>query len=546
MRSRSRSIPIDCLAHSSSYRNKLITTCEINSIPLPPQEQTIRTIQQEDRLLYASMLFSGPQGKPNLKILKEHLKRQGKLDNYCALKLIRQTADILRREPNIIEIDAPVIVVGDIHGQFYDMLNFMDLLGSPEDNKFVFLGDYVDRGDFSTEVVFYLFALKICYPQNIKLLRGNHESRLMCEYMTFLLECHSKYNIRIYDEFMSCFDCLPLCALVKQNVNGRILCMHGGLSPSVGLLDDIMKINRFTEPPSEGSLCDLLWSDPISEWDPDSPEWLGVSRKEWEDITFRPNKQRKTSYYYGKKAVNRFLAANDLFCIVRAHQVQDNGFKDHKYFNPSRHLSEVFTIFSAPNYCDYYKNYGAVMKITNRPFDIKTFVWKQHPLVLEDFQDGMSFSLDYLMEGIITVLQELIIGIKDEKNMGDESSGYDTLAVKSRKLFMKNEKKEQKRQKLLAINDSNYHENMSLFEKACMLDEVNESRPTEDMITKRFQHHPGALRKGMSSPALLMKKQPEENKNEPSGPAGGALGKQKGGQLKPSKDKGGVIRLNKA
>ncbi|EMD49709.1 serine/threonine protein phosphatase catalytic subunit gamma, putative [Entamoeba histolytica KU27] len=537
MRSRSRSIPVESINLSNSYRNSLLIVSDPQTVPLPAVEVQQKTISQEDRVLTCSMLFSGPNGKPNLKILKEHLRRQGRLENYAAVKLIRQAADIFRSEKNILEVDAPAIIVGDIHGQFYDMLNFMDLLGSPEDNKFVFLGDYVDRGDFSTEVVFYLFALKICYSNNIKMLRGNHESRLMCEYMTFLLECHSKYNIKIYDEFVSCFDCLPLCALINQNVNGRILCMHGGLSPSVGLLEDIMKINRFTEPPSEGSLCDLLWSDPVSEWDPDSPEWFGVSRKEWEEITFKPNKQRKTSYFYGKKAVNRFLAANDLFCIVRAHQVQDNGFKDHKYFNPSRHLSEVFTIFSAPNYCDYYKNYGAVMKITTRPFDIKTFVWKQHPVVLEDFQDGMSYSLDYLMEGIITILQELIVGIKDDKNIGDEPES-DLLAEKSKKLFAKSSKLQERREKLLAVNDKDYHKNMSLFERACMLDEVNESCPTPEMITRKFQHHPGALRKGMSSPALLQKQQQE---TQPRPLSGGP-----GGQLKPTKEKGGLIFLKKS
>nr|BAN40283.1 serine/threonine protein phosphatase 2B catalytic subunit gamma isoform, putative [Entamoeba invadens] len=542
MRSRSRSIPVERVDVSKSYRQQLLISNDPQTIPLPENPCKIALPPIEDRVLTSSMLFSGEKGKPNLKILKEHLKRQGKLEKYAAVKLIRQAAEIFKKEPNIIEVEAPVIIVGDIHGQFYDMLNFMDLLGSPAENRFVFLGDYVDRGDFSTEVILYLFALKICYPDNIKMLRGNHESRLMCEYMTFLLECHCKYTIKIYDEFVACFDTLPLVALVSKNVNGRILCMHGGLSPSIGLLDDIAKINRFTEPPSEGSLRDLLWSDPISEWDPDSPEWIGVSRKEWEEITFRPNKQRKTSYYYGKKAVNRFLEANNLFCIVRAHQVQDNGFKDHKYFNPSRHLSEVFTIFSAPNYCDYYKNYGAVMRITERPFDIKTFVWKQHPVVLEDFQDGMSFSLDYLMEGIITILQELIVGIKDEKNVGD-GDDKDPLIEKSKKLFAKSSKIQERREKYMAINDKNYHQNMTLFEKACSIDSENESFPTLEMINRKFQHHPGALRKGMSSPALLQKQAPAAAGL--SGQMGGTLGGAFAG-AKAGKEKGGVIVLKKS
>jgi serine/threonine-protein phosphatase 2B catalytic subunit len=124
----------------------------------------------------------------------------------------------------------------------------------------LFLGDYVDRGNYSIEVCIFLFALKIQYPHNIILLRGNHESRAMTEHFTFREEVLRKYDEdeSVYESFIECFEALPLSA----DVNGDYLCMHGGISPELKTVDDINKIDRFIEPPLSGFLCDLLWSDP--------------------------------------------------------------------------------------------------------------------------------------------------------------------------------------------------------------------------------------------------------------------------------------------
>lgn len=125
----------------------------------------------------------------------------------------------------------------------------------------MFLGDYVDRGSMSLEVTAYLLALKISYPKNVHMLRGNHESRSMTEHFTFRSECLDKYDEEVYEAFMELFDSLPLAV----DVNNDYLCVHGGISPHLNKATDIDKINRYVEPPLEGLLCDLLWSDPCDD-----------------------------------------------------------------------------------------------------------------------------------------------------------------------------------------------------------------------------------------------------------------------------------------
>ena len=472
---------------------------------LENEERIESVIFPEDRLLTSNMLFSGTNGKPNLKLLRQWLYRQGRLSDEAAIQLIRKAKAILEREPNLLVIYAPVVILGDIHGQFYDMLNVMDMLGNPNKIVYLFLGDYVDRGDYSTEVLFYLLAQKICYPDRMFMLRGNHETRLMCEFMTFLLECHNKYSIKIYNEFIQLFDSFPLCALIEGNVNGRVLCMHGGLSPHIKTLDDIARINRFCEPPTSGPLTDILWSDPLPNWQPSDDEY-GLSFEEWSNIEFVNNTMRHTSYFYGKKALEKFLKMNNLATIVRGHQVQDDGYMEHCFLSQERALPYCFTIFSAPNYCDQYNNQGALLLISHSPFDIKTFIWKDHPFQLPEFQDGISFSLPYLLEHCVKILQHLVISIKDKSQLTkEELEAEDELKVKTEKLFAKSQKIREQQAAYRAVLEKDYHENMSKFEKALKTDKQNEQFPTPEMIAERHVNHSGLLRRGASSPALLQR-----------------------------------------
>ena len=171
----------------------------------------------------------------------------------------------------------------------------------------LFLGDYVDRGPYSVEVVIFLYALKINYPHEVTLLRGNHESRAMTEHFTFREEVLEKYDgdESIYDMFMESFDSMPIAAVV----NGDYLCMHGGLSPEIVTEGDINKIDRFVEPPLSGSLCDLLWSDPA----PMSPFSMNVIPKQWGE------NDRGVSYVFSEKVVKDFLQKHNLDLIVRGH-----------------------------------------------------------------------------------------------------------------------------------------------------------------------------------------------------------------------------------
>ena len=160
---------------------------------------------------------------------------QQPIPSDSALSIIHKAKDILSNEPNVLSINAPIKVFGDIHGQFYDLINFSDQsnLESPsDDNQFLFLGDFVDRGSFSCEVILYILCLKINFPKHVFLLRGNHESEAISTHYGFRVECMHKYGLSVYYHFISCFQSLPIASIIHTNY-GDIFAVHGGISPTV-------------------------------------------------------------------------------------------------------------------------------------------------------------------------------------------------------------------------------------------------------------------------------------------------------------------------
>lgn len=247
--------------------------------------------------------------------------------------LIARARVLLLAQPVLLEIEAPVVVCGDIHGQFYDLLRIFQCCGDPGTvSNYLFLGDYVDRGAYSIEVMALLLCYKLKYPDRVFLLRGNHETAAITKIYGFYDECKRRFTVKMWKTFCDLFNCLPLAAVVAQ----RIFCCHGGISPHMESFDQIREIARPSDVPDIGLMADLLWADPTAE----------VS--EWGE------NERGVSYVFGVAPVKRFLRKHGLDLVCRAHQVVEDGYE----FFADRGL---LTIFSAPNYCGDFDNAGGML-----------------------------------------------------------------------------------------------------------------------------------------------------------------------------------------
>jgi len=248
--------------------------------------------------------------------------------------LCLESRHVFLSQSPLLELDAPIKICGDIHGQFGDLLRLFEYGGFPPDANYLFLGDYVDRGKHSIETICLLLAYKVRYPENFFILRGNHECASINRIYGFYDECRRKYNVKLWKTFCDVFNCLPIAAIVDE----KIFCTHGGLSPEHTSMEQIRRIMRPTDVPDQGLLCDLLWSDP----DKDTKGW--------------GENDRGVSFTFGADIVSRFLQRFDLDLVCRAHQVVEDGYE---FFADRR----LVTIFSAPNYCGEFDNAGAMMSV---------------------------------------------------------------------------------------------------------------------------------------------------------------------------------------
>ena len=241
------------------------------------------------------------------------------------------------RQPVFLELESPISILGDIHGQYSDLLRLFEYGGYPPKSNYLFLGDYVDRGKQSIETISLLMSYKIKYPENFFLLRGNHEAEIVNRLYGFYDECRRRYSIKLWKQFTEMFNLMPVAALIDDN----IFFFHGGLSPEMKSIEQLYDIQRPTDVPNSGLLCDILWSDPS----PDVEKW--------------GENERGVSFVFSKEVVQQFLDDNCLDLVCRAHQVVEDGYE---FFADQT----LVTVFSAPDYCGEYSNCASMMIVDDK------------------------------------------------------------------------------------------------------------------------------------------------------------------------------------
>uniref|UniRef100_A0A6G1SFD1 protein-serine/threonine phosphatase n=1 Tax=Aceria tosichella TaxID=561515 RepID=A0A6G1SFD1_9ACAR len=299
--------------------------------------------------------YEGPKLKNNKQVtlefveqLIDYFKNSHILHRRYVLEILCQVYKYFVEQPSLIDVNIQYkkkfTVVGDIHGQFFDLLNIFKINGLPsEENPYLFNGDIVDRGSFSIECILLLLSFKILYPKHFYISRGNHETHTMNQMYGFEGECKHKYSAQIYEFFTQVFQVLPLAhCLTGLNENGtpakRVLVMHGGLFSQDNVkLDDIRKIDRNKQPPNDGLMCEILWSDPML-------------------VDGRVVSKRGIAIAFGPDVTKEFCENNNLDYIIRSHEVKQLGYE-------VAHGGQCITVFSAPNYCDTMGNQGAIVRL---------------------------------------------------------------------------------------------------------------------------------------------------------------------------------------
>jgi len=262
--------------------------------------------------------------------------------------IFSKAKEILEQRKNIAILKTPLIICGCINAHFEELKEIFTTCGSISENKYLFLGDYVGRGWNSLSTILLLILYLIKYPNNLTLLRGNHDSRTLSQMYGLYSECLEKIKPKeeaqeIYNKINEIFDLFQLAAVVDN----KFFCVHGGLSPELKKIEELNNLDRKNEIPENGIITDLIWSDPNENVNDYTPSAKGAGQ------------------FYGEKAVNDFLEENkNIEMIIRSHELVENGVK--YQFN-----NKLLTVFSAPDYGgreDF--NIGSVLKIDeNCKFD---------------------------------------------------------------------------------------------------------------------------------------------------------------------------------
>lgn len=272
-------------------------------------------------------------------VLQSRLLQSKKFQNFVEMEslieLCQSASAVFANEPTLLRLPAGIKLVGDIHGNADDLLRIFERCGYPPDAKYLFLGDYVDRGPYSIEVLTLLFSLKCKYPKHLYMLRGNHETSSIASTYGFLNECRQKFSRHLFLEFSEVFQNLPIAAVIDD----AIFCVHGGLSP---LLADLESFEQLPKPRSllTGVFIDILWSDPSAD-----------------AIDFVPS-PRGLGYLFSEECLNSFLDRNDLQLMVRSHESCPDGI-DWAFGRGGK----CVTVFSSPDYCGG-ANRGAIIRVS--------------------------------------------------------------------------------------------------------------------------------------------------------------------------------------
>lgn len=259
-----------------------------------------------------------------------------KISKDIIKKLTSNVIEVFQKEPNLLYLSSNINIVGDIHGNIDDLIRIFERNEYVPKRKYLFLGDYVDRGENSIDVLILLFCLKIKYPEHIFMICGNHETSTISRHYGFYNECCFKYDKDVFDNFIYSFRYLPFAAII----NDSILCLHGGISSRLKYINDINKIQRPFNNENDYLLRDIVWSDPNKNLN-----------------TFFPN-TRGCGTFFGRDALNKFLEINNLKILIRSHEFCKFGY----CCSFGDEYEKCYTVFSTSNYCGK-ENIGPTISI---------------------------------------------------------------------------------------------------------------------------------------------------------------------------------------
>lgn len=260
-------------------------------------------------------------------------------DQQTLNSLCQNSIEVLKNGSSLIELTGPIIVVGDIHGNIKDLIKIFHIFGTPPNTKYLFLGDFVDRGTESIAVISLILAFLCSYPTHTFLIRGNHEFSHINHAYGFYDEIRRKYNSdELWMSFQQVFNWLPLAAIIDN----LVFCVHGGLSPLMTSLDDIRKLQLpIANYLQNTMISDLVWSDPN-----DAVQGFCLNH-------------RGSGQIFGADTVETFLKNNKLALLIRAHQCTIAGIR------PFANFAGI-TLFSSSDYCLAFRNKCGVISIKER------------------------------------------------------------------------------------------------------------------------------------------------------------------------------------